>query len=346
MAAQDRTGVAPATLRRAIAASALGNCVEWYDYAVYSYVVPIISVVFFPSDNPTAGIWLEFGTLTGYSIGATLVTVLTLLLPRPAMLAWGWRIPFLAALVLGVVRVYLRLRLDDTPVFKELEAKRQVSASPLGEVFRTALRPLALCIGIVLLLNVADYTLLTYMPTYLSQVMHTGDTASLFIIVFVQLAMMAVLPGVGALSDRIGRKPVLLTCALGFVVVSGPAFLLISRGQVLPASVGLLLLGLCLVLILGTEPATLPALFPAPTRYGGMAIGYNLSTSAFGGTAPLVITFLIASGAARSRARALARPWASPRGTSRPASAVPARSCTSPARSGRSPGSLPPGPSR
>jgi MFS transporter, MHS family, proline/betaine transporter len=131
------------------------------------------------------------------------------------------------------------------------------------------------------------------MPTYLSQVMHIGDAAALFIIVFVQLVMMASLPAVGLLSDRVGRKPVLVACALGFLVLALPSFLLISTGHLLLAVVGLLMLGLCLALFLGTEPSTLPALFPAPNRYGGMAIGYNLSTSVFGGTAPLISTFLI-----------------------------------------------------
>jgi MHS family proline/betaine transporter-like MFS transporter len=238
--------------------------------------------------------FLEFGTLAGYVLGAGFVTALTLALPGRAMDSWGWRVPFLIALPLGLVGLYLRLKLEDTPVFRDLRDTGNVSRSPLRETVTRAWPSILALIGVVILLNVADYTLLTYMPSYLSQVLHIGEAASLLIVIAVMLVMMAVITGVGALSDRVGRRPVLLASAICFVLFSYPAFWLISRGHVGYTIVGVLVLGIFLVMYLGTEPATLPALFPAQYRYGGFAIGYNLSTAAFGGTAPLVITYLVA----------------------------------------------------
>jgi MHS family proline/betaine transporter-like MFS transporter len=98
---------------------------------------------------------------------------------------------------------------------------------------------------------------------------------------------------VGRLNDRYGRKPLLMTGMLGFLLLSAPAFLLIGQGSILAISVGMLMLGLSLVCLLGTMSAALPALFPTHVRYGSLSVGYNLSASLFGGTTPLVITALI-----------------------------------------------------
>ena len=107
------------------------------------------------------------------------------------------------------------------------------------------------------------------------------------------LAMMLVITPVGALSDRIGRKPLLLTAAVGFLLLSYPAISLVGLKDPLPVTVGIAILGILLVLMLGTIGSALPAMFPTRNRYGGFSIGYSTSTAAFGGTAPLVIDALI-----------------------------------------------------
>ncbi|GAA4979400.1 MFS transporter [Actinopolymorpha pittospori] len=396
MASNRKPETEPATLRRAIGASAIGNLMEWYDYGVYGYAAAIIGEVFFPSQSTTAallssfgvlavsfvirpfgglffgplgdrigrqrvlattiilmacstfaigvlpsydqvGVWapillvlarlvqgfstggeyggaatfmaeyapdrrrgflssfLEFGTLSGYILGAGFLTALTFALPHADMQSWGWRIPFLVALPLGLVGLYLRLKLEDTPVFRELQETGNVSRAPLRESISRNWRPILSLIGVVILLNVADYTLLTYMPSYLSDVLDISSSVALLILVGVMLVMLAVIPFVGALSDRVGRKPVLLASAICFVAFSYPAFWLISRGNLAYTVPGMLMLGLFLVLYLGTEPSTLPAILPTQHRYGGFAIGYNLSTSLFGGTAPFLNTYLISA---------------------------------------------------
>jgi MFS transporter, MHS family, proline/betaine transporter len=386
-------------MRRAIAAAAIGNAMEWFDFGVYSYVTATIGRTFFPSYSPTAQLllafgtfavaflirpfgglffgplgdkigrrrvlattillmagstfsiglipnyaqigiwapilliiarllqgfstggeyggaatfmaeyahdrnrgflcsWLEFGTLGGYVLGAGLVTLLTFTLSGQDMHEWGWRIPFLLAAPLGITGLYLRTHLEDTPAFKDLQAAGRTEQSRLHEIAELAVdhrRDILSCIGIVILLNVADYTLLSYMPSYLNTTLGIDEKTGLLILIAVMLAMMVVITPIGMLSDRIGRKPLLIASCVGFFVLAWPAVHLMSRGNPWDIAGGVAILGLLLVILLGTLPATLPALFATRVRYGGFAIAYNISTSAFGGTAPLAIAWLIAT---------------------------------------------------
>ncbi len=150
-----------------------------------------------------------------------------------------------------------------------------------------------LCIALVGAYNITDYMLLSYMPTYLSDELHYKESHGLLILVGTMVVLMLIINQVGRLNDRYGRKPLLMTGMLGFLVLSAPAFLLVRQGSLLAVSAGMLMLGLSLVCLLGTMSAALPAMFPTSVRYGSLSVGYNLSASLFGGTTPLVITALI-----------------------------------------------------
>ncbi|MFJ8658682.1 glycine betaine/L-proline transporter ProP [Streptomyces sp. NPDC093795] len=250
------------------------------------------------------GSFLEFGTLAGYVGAASLVTALTAWLGSDAMEAWGWRVPFLVAGPLGLVGLYLRMRLDETPAFQKLESDaanvsdaadrvETTTKGDLAKIFRQQWPALVLCIALVGAYNITDYMLLSYMPTYLSDELGYSETHGLLILVLVMVLLMAIITQVGRLNDRFGRKPVLMTGMLGFLFLSLPAFLLIGQGGIPAITTGMLMLGLSLVCMLGTMSAALPALFPTDVRYGSLSVGYNLSTSLFGGTTPLVITALI-----------------------------------------------------
>jgi len=240
------------------------------------------------------GSFLEFGTLIGLIAGGSMATIIDAAVGQDTMSAWGWRIPFLIALPLGAIGLYLRARLEDSPVFEELAAKGQTSSVPFRETMQHW-RHILLLIGFVLLLNIADYGVLTYMPTYLKTQLHLSTLTSDLLPVIVMLGMLAVISPIGALTDRIGRKPALLTSCIGFIVLSVPMIALMRVHNLVATAVGLAVLGLLLVIMLACIASTLPALFPTQVRYGAFAIGYNVSTSAFGGTTPLVVTALIAA---------------------------------------------------
>lgn len=237
------------------------------------------------------GSWLEFGTLVGFGFGALVPTILILTLDSTSMETWGWRIPFLIAGPLGGVGLYLRSKLEDTPAFKQLENTHQVAKSPLRDLIREWWRQLLILMGIVVLINVANYTILTYMETYLSDTLDVPDGQEHQVLIPLLLTvafMLVIITPVGALSDRVGRKPLFLSAAICFLVLPVPAFWLIGQGTVLTTILGLGLLAIGHVQLIGPLAATLPAMFPTKVRYAAFSVGYNISTAAFGGTAPLV----------------------------------------------------------
>ncbi|TDV20733.1 glycine betaine/L-proline transporter ProP [Paraburkholderia caballeronis] len=244
------------------------------------------------------GSFLEFGTLIGYVLGAGTVALLTATLSETALLDWGWRVPFLIAGPLGLVGLYIRMKLEETPAFRrEAEAREAADhALPkptLRALFTEQLRPLLLCVGLVLVFNVTDYMALSYLPGYLSATLHFNETHGLFLVLLVMVLMMPMTLGFGHLSDLIGRKPVMLAGCVGLIALSVPALLLIQTGSLLPVFFGILMLGALLSCFTGAMPSALPALFPTPVRYGALAIGFNVSVSLFGGTTPLVAAWLV-----------------------------------------------------
>ena len=259
------------------------------------------------------GSFLELGTLTGYTGAAALVLLLNTTLGEQTMLDWGWRVPFLVGGPIGVVGLYLRLKLEETPAFRKQVEELSHSANAAAEarsapkatenttkrefsaIFAGQWQRLLLCIGLVAAYNINDYMLLSYMPAYLTSEMRYSGSMELVAAIIAMVAMMTVLQQVGRLSDRVGRKPVLLAGMFGFLVLTVPAFQLFRLGSFLAAVGGLLILGACLVCLLGSMSATLPALFPTKVRYGSLSVGYNVATSIFGGTAPGVMTYLVDS---------------------------------------------------
>ncbi|GAA3489708.1 MULTISPECIES: glycine betaine/L-proline transporter ProP [Streptomyces] len=248
------------------------------------------------------GSWLEFGTLVGYLCGAGLVTLMTALLSTSDLESWGWRVPFLVAGPMGLIGLYLRLKLEETPAFAAQAAEDEKLASTaapkrekpsLKETVVGQWRTMLLCVGLVLVFNVTNYMLLSYMPTYLTEQLEYDPTHGLLIILCVMAFMMCVQPFAGLLSDRFGRRPVIAVGCAGFLVLSVPALLLIQQGSLAAIVPGLLMLGLLQVCFTSAMPSTLPALFPTKTRYGSLSIGFNVSVSLFGGTTPLVVAALI-----------------------------------------------------
>ncbi|UQA97974.1 MFS transporter [Streptomyces halobius] len=254
------------------------------------------------------GSFLEMGTLIGYTGAAGIVLILDTALGNEAMLHWGWRIPFLIAGPLGLVGLYLRVKLDETPAFQKLEATGSHATTPLphsphlsenaprrklGEILAQQWPTLILCVALVGAYNITDYMLLSYMPTYLTDTLDYQESHGLLILLGTMAVLMCVLTTIGKLNDRYGRKPLLMTGMLGFFLLAIPAFLLVKQGSMLAVLTGMALLGLSLVCLLGTMSAALPALFPTDVRYGSLSIGYNLAVSLFGGTTPLVITALM-----------------------------------------------------
>jgi MFS transporter, MHS family, proline/betaine transporter len=256
------------------------------------------------------GSFLEFGTLAGYVGAASIAAMLQTVLSEGDLVAWGWRVPFLVGGPLGLIGLYLRLRLDETPAFQRVAGERaeepDVVPQPylsehgpkqeFSKIFRRQWPALILCVALVGAYNITDYMLLTYMPTYLQGkgLKYEANTATIMLVV-TMLLMMCVINQVGRLNDRFGRKPLLLAGMCGFLVLTVPAFMLLQLGgdSLAWPLIGMLMMGASLVCLLGTMSAALPALFPTDVRYGSLSIGYNVSASLFGGTTPLILEALV-----------------------------------------------------
>jgi MFS transporter, MHS family, proline/betaine transporter len=241
------------------------------------------------------GSFLEFGTLLGFSMAAILVTGLEWIVGAEGMEAGWWRLPFLLTLPLGLVALAMRARLHESATFEE--AKEQDTRTSAWQTLRDLVtqqpKQLLKIMGITILINTAFYLVLTYMPTFLQTSLDMDATTAGLMLVGVQLVMMAVIVPMGALTDRIGRRPLLLTAAVGFTVFSLPAVMLLNTGNLLLQVLGLAIFGLFLVMLLCNISASLPALFPTTLRYTGFALGYNVATSLLGGTAGLINEALI-----------------------------------------------------
>jgi MHS family proline/betaine transporter-like MFS transporter len=153
-------------------------------------------------------------------------------------------------------------------------------------------RPVLVVGGLVVALNVINYTLLSYMPTYLQRRIGLSTDEALIVPIIGMLFMMVFLPFAGGLSDRIGRRPMWRISLVGLFVLVAPLYLLMETG-VVGAVAGFALMGLLYLPQLATISATFPALFSTRVRFAGFAIAYNVSTSIFGGTAPAVSSGLI-----------------------------------------------------
>ena len=236
--------------------------------------------------------FLVWSVVIGFLLGSITVTGLEALLSESAMDSYGWRIPFLLAGVLGGVGLYIRLKLGDTPEFEELRDSGEVSTSPLKEAITTSWRPILQIAGLVVVHNVGFYTVYTFLPSYFTETLgFTKTDAFISITVASVVGLVLILP-LGALSDRVGRKPLLIAGAVGFGVFAYPLFLLLTAGSLGAAVAGHAGLAALEAVFVSTSLAAGAELFATKVRSSGYSIGYNTSVALFGGTAPYVATWL------------------------------------------------------
>jgi MHS family proline/betaine transporter-like MFS transporter len=247
-----------------------------------------------PSRHRGFGVsWLEVGSLLGF-LGASLtIFLLEVTLSADAVAAWGWRIPFLLAAPLGLIGFYIRQKIEDTPDFRILEERGKIADAPLREVFTGNWRQLLQMGGVEVLQHVTFYVVLVYLLTYQTQYLGLSSGGAALVSTVTSLVAVVLVPAFGALSDRVGRKPVLLFSSVALLVAAYPLFLLMREGGLVGATVSTIGLGVILALILATHAVTMAEIFPTRVRQGGLSIGYNVTAALFAGTVPYLMTFLI-----------------------------------------------------
>lgn len=238
--------------------------------------------------------FMVWSGVLGFLIGSITVTLLQAGLSAAAMDSYGWRIPFLLAAPLGLVGLYIRLRLDDTPEFTELSSRDKVADRPLREAFSTSWRPILQVIGLFMIFNVGYYVVFTFLPTDLIKTLEFSKTASFLSITLASLVALVLTLPFAVLSDRIGRKPMLIAGALAFVVLSYPLFLLLTSGSLAAAITAHCVLAAIESIYISTAVTAGVELFATRVRYSGFAVGYNICVAVFGGTTPYAVTWLTA----------------------------------------------------
>ena len=239
------------------------------------------------------GSWQMVGQGLAVLIGAILGAVLTKTLSPEAIDNWGWRIPFLFGLIIGPVGLYIRNSLAETQAFLQSDQTSQ-SRMARGRVLASHIKQILVCFGIVVSGTISFYVILVYIPTFArTQLQLPLDQA--FLAQAIGLACeVALIPICGALSDRIGRKPVMIASLLLSLLVTYPLFVWVSSN---PSFSSLLVMQvvLCGLFGIGNGPVStaLGEQFPTRVRSTALAIGYNVAVMLFGGFAQFFVTWLI-----------------------------------------------------
>ncbi|WP_444756650.1 MFS transporter [Pseudomonas sp. A014] len=383
----------PRHTRRVVIAGAIGTVIEYFDFSVYAFLATILAVVFFPAQDPTAGLLYtlgvfgvafvarplggilighisdrygrkpalatavigmafastligllpgylqigiaapillfllrcvqgisaggelgsagayvaevspdhrrgfltsttQVGTMIGTMLGSLSVALLHATLSHEDILAWGWRIPFLVSLPMGVLALWVRHSMEESQQFEQLEERGAIARVPALAALRSHPGAVFKVFGLTLVSFASYYLVFTYLATYFEKqgIMPPG-IAAWSTTLTLALAAVAV-PVWGGITDRIGRRPLLIGVCVANLLLAYPLFLLMQT-SVAGAVVGQVLLGQIEAAYLGVILAAYCEMFPARVRSSGLSLGYNLSAIAAGGSAPYLATLLI-----------------------------------------------------
>nr|WP_239157762.1 MFS transporter [Streptomyces sp. SID13726] len=238
-----------------------------------------------PGRRGLYGAWQSFTVALGLLAGAGTAALLATSLTEDQLGSWGWRVPFLLTLPLGLGALWLRLRLDETPEFR---ARREEVRPPA----RAVAGAIALGAGRIMGWAAAGYTFLVVLPSYLQSTLNATFQQALIATVLANLGFAATILPAGLLSDRVGRRPVMATGAVLVVALAVPLLNLLQDGGTSDAAKGVAVFGAGAVvgLMAGPGPAMLAELFPTNVRYTGLGLAYALSNAVFSGCAGLIIT--------------------------------------------------------
>lgn len=245
------------------------------------------------------GSWQSFTVALGLLGGAGTAAVLAVVLSDQQLHAWGWRIPFLLALPLGAAALWVRLKVEETPVFRAATAEEAPAVSPADEAAPEAPTStgVAILLGILRLMGwaAAGYTFLVVLPSYLQVSLGTSFRESLIAGVIANVGFAASILPAGALSDRVGRKPLMVTGAALIAVLALPMLNLLQAPGTSTGTKFLVVFvaGAIVGLMAGPGPAMLAEMFPTTVRYTGLGVSYSLANAVFAGSAGLIITEVI-----------------------------------------------------
>ena len=242
------------------------------------------------------GSWPQAGVPGGNLLATIVLLVLSTAMPQDQYESWGWRIAFWLSAVIVLVGYYIRKKVEDAPIFLESLAKAETekqSSLSVIEVVKRYPKGVLISMGARLTENIMYYATVTFSLTYLTVYLGAQLSNTLLVLLVAHAAHFVLVPVWGALSDRIGRRPVFIT---GSVLTIGWAFIFFPLLDTL--NDGMILIGMVLGLALqgmmyAPQPAIMSELFPTRMRYSGVSLGYQVTSILAGSLAPLICTLLL-----------------------------------------------------
>ncbi|WP_315767537.1 MULTISPECIES: MFS transporter [unclassified Bradyrhizobium] len=242
------------------------------------------------------GFWgslVQVGFPAGVAASTAIFSVMSAL-PEASFLSWGWRVPFLASIIMVAIGLFVRFRLAETPAFQELVARRERVAQPVVEVIRRDWWSFLLAVGITVSEVGLAYILTVFVITYANSRLALPREVVLNAVVYAALVEFITLPLAGWLSDIYGRKALYLTGALTTIVLAFPLFWLLDTKDPTIITVAMIVtMTMTHALLFGPKAAFMPELFGTRVRYSGASLGANVAAALSGGFSPMIATALL-----------------------------------------------------
>ncbi|QNK48668.1 MHS family MFS transporter [Brevibacterium sp. PAMC23299] len=235
----------------------------------------------------------QMGVTIGMLLGTVALSIMTLL-PENAFMTWGWRIPFIFSALLVFFGLWIRKGIDETPSFKKVKESGEVPKLPIVETLRNYWREVLIAVGAKVVETAPFYIFSTFVVSYATANLGFSRTATLTAVMIATIITTILIPIMGNLSDKIGRKKLFIGGTIGMALFAFPYFWLLQQKSVLllivATVIGLGVIWAPITAVLGTM---FSEIFDAKIRYTGITLGYQIGAALAGGTAPLVATALL-----------------------------------------------------
>ena len=246
-----------------------------------------------PANKNRVGSLSMLSMLMGLFFGTMISAVLAKIMSPENFDTFGWRIPFILGFFIGLVGLYIRTKLHESPVFIEAQEAGHVSESPISETFKNNYKEVLLGVGLYLAVTIPFYLQTVFMPSFMVKFMHFSSADALIIYLIVLGVMMICTPISAMLCDTTNRERLMKIIAVCYLLFAIPYVYLLDYKTFTFALISQAVFASIIAFYIAPIPTLVTELFPARTRYTGMSLACNLAAAIFGGTAPMLITTLI-----------------------------------------------------
>lgn len=223
----------------------------------------------------------------GMLFGLFVANIFKFTLSEEDLMSWGWRVPFIMGLFIGLVGLYIRTHLSESPIYKAAKAKGALSPRPFRETLQKYWKEVLMAVVVYVNVTAPFYTTTVFISSYMHNLGYE-QTQGAYVTSLILISMTIMFPISAYLSDRIGRKPVLIWTSVILAISIYPIFLALHTMNYTLVILSQILFSAIIGVYMGPVPTILVEMFPTRVRFTGVAISYNLSTAIFGGTAPMV----------------------------------------------------------